>query len=61
MVRVLQTLALVGAVSAVACGATTRNPEPVFVPQSSSGATQTAPAGPTEVNDSQRGVVPAGQ
>ena len=62
MVQSLKRLALVGALGTVACGATTRDPEPVFVPQSSSTTvTQTAPAGPTEVNESQRGVIPAGQ
>lgn len=59
MFRVTQTLALVAAVGAVACGSTARN-EPVLVPQSDTSTTQTAPAGPTEVTSGQRGVIPAG-
>jgi hypothetical protein len=49
------------AMTAVACGATTS--DPVTTPQSTSttSVTQTAPAGPTEVNTSARGVIPAGQ
>ena len=61
MARVIQTLALVGALGTVACGATTRNPDPVYTPTTTSSTTQTVPAGPTEINDSQRGVIPAGQ
>jgi hypothetical protein len=60
MYRVIQGVALVAALAAVGCGAT--RSEPVLLPQSSSGGvTQTAPAGPTEVNASQPGVIPAGQ
>jgi hypothetical protein len=59
MLRTLQMMVFGTAVTAVACGATTRD---VNTPQSStSSVTQTAPAGPTEVNASDRGVVPAGQ
>jgi hypothetical protein len=60
MTRAFQILALVGAVGTVACGATTR--DPVLAPQTSTGGvTQTAPVGPTEVGESARGVIPAGQ
>jgi hypothetical protein len=62
MVHGIKRLAILAALSTVACGATTPDPEPVFVPQSSGApVTQTAPVGPTEVNSSQRGVIPAGQ
>jgi hypothetical protein len=60
MVQVMRTLVCAAAITAVACGATTR--DPVTTPQSgSSGVTQTAPAGPTEINASTRGVIPTGQ
>jgi hypothetical protein len=59
MLRGIHVLALGAAVTAVACGATSRD---VNSPQSApSGVTQTAPAGPTEINASARGVIPAGQ
>lgn len=62
MLRVIQTFALAGAIGTIACGATTRNTDPVSVPSSNTnGVTQTAPIGPTEINDSTRGVIPAGQ
>jgi hypothetical protein len=63
MSRIIQTLALIGALGAAACGATARDPgAPVYTPPSSTPpVTQATPAGPTEVNTSQRGVVPAGQ
>jgi hypothetical protein len=62
MSRIIQTLALAGALGAAACGATTRDPgAPVYTPPSSPPAVSQAPAGPTEVNTSQRGVIPAGQ
>lgn len=62
MQRVIQTLALASVIGTVACGATARN-EPVLVPQSDSpaGVSQIPPAGPTEVDPSQLGVLPAGQ
>src|SRR5687768_3218036 len=61
MVRTIQTLALLGAMGAVACGATARDPgAPVYTPPSSPPVAQ-VPAGPTEVNTSARGVIPAGQ
>lgn len=55
-------LVLIGAVT-VGCGATTRDTSgPVYVPPTTTAqTTQTAPAGPTEVNASAFGVVPAGQ
>jgi hypothetical protein len=60
MLRGIQALVMVAATAAVACGATTS--DRVATPQSSRGAvTQTAPAEPTEVNASARGVIPAGQ
>jgi hypothetical protein len=51
MYRLIQVMALAGAVTAVGCGATQRTP------------VSTAPTtpGPTEVNTSQRGMIPAGQ
>jgi hypothetical protein len=61
MSRVISSMALAAAVSTVACGATTGNTGAVSTPGSTSQTTQTAPAGPTEVNSSQRGVIPAGQ
>jgi len=51
MYRLIQIVALAGAVSVIGCGATQR----------ATPITTTPPAGPTEVNASQRGVVPAGQ
>jgi len=61
MVRTIQTLALLGAMGAVACGATARDPgAPVYTPSSTAPVAQ-VPAGPTEVNTSARGVIPAGQ
>ncbi len=59
MLRVIQTLVMGATVTAVACGATAR--DPINTPQSSTGVTQTAPAGPTEVNTSELGVIPTGQ
>src|SRR5688572_32190727 len=51
MYRFVQVVALAGAVSAIGCGATQRAP------------VTTAPtsSGPTVVNTTQRGVIPAGQ
>ena len=61
MSRIIQTLALLGALGAAACGATTRDTgAPVYTPWSTPPVAQ-APAGPTEVNESARGVIPAGQ
>ena len=51
MYRLIQVVALAGAVSVIGCGATQR----------ATPITTTPPAGPTEVNASQRGVIPAGQ
>ena len=59
MYRVIQVVALAGAVGAIGCGATrTVNTPPTARPDD---VTQTAPAGPTEVNSSRVGVIPAGQ
>ena len=58
--RTVQILALAGAVTAVACGATTNDTTTVSTP-STTQVTQTAPAGPTEVNESSPGVIPVGQ
>jgi hypothetical protein len=52
-------IALVAALAAVACGATTGT-QPVQTP-SSTGVTQTTPVGPTEIDSNQRGLIPAGQ
>jgi hypothetical protein len=60
MSRVIQTLALLAAIGAAACGATTRD-TPVYTPPSSPAGVSQVPAGPTEVNASPRGVIPAGQ
>lgn len=51
MYRVIQVLALASTVSAIGCGATQR----------ATPVTTTPPAGPTEVNTTQRGAIPAGQ
>jgi len=51
MYRLIQVVALAAAVSASGCGAT----------QKATPITTTPPAGPTEVNTSRRGVIPAGQ
>jgi hypothetical protein len=48
-------IAVAGALMTAACGATTTNTGSVSTPA------QTAPAGPTEVNASQPGVIPVGQ
>lgn len=59
MNRLIQVMALAGAVGAVGCGATQRvNTTP---PASPGDVTQTAPAGPTEINTSRAGLIPAGQ
>jgi hypothetical protein len=59
MYRLIQIVALAGAVGAVGCGATQRvNTTP---PASPGDVTQTAPAGPTEINTSRTGQIPAGQ
>ena len=59
MYRLIQVVALAGAVGAVGCGATQRVNTPA--PASTSDITQTAPTGPTEVNSSRVGQLPAGQ
>ena len=61
MSRVIPTMALLGAVGAAACGATARDPgAPVYTPPASTAGVSQAPSGPTEVNTSERGVIPAG-
>src|SRR5262245_29209910 len=59
MYRVFQVLALAGTVAAVGCGATQR--DPVYTPPASPGDAQAQPAGPTEINTSRTGLIPAGQ
>jgi hypothetical protein len=54
MFRIIQVAALAGAVSAIGCGATQTTPVTTAPPPS-------APPGPTEVNTTQRGSIPAGQ
>jgi hypothetical protein len=68
MSRVIQTVALFAALGVVGCGATTRDTgAPVYTPPSTGTSTSTTTessqtvSGPTEVNSSARGVVPAGQ
>src|SRR5687767_12092344 len=59
MNRLMQLMALAATVGAVGCGATQRvNTTP---PASPGDVTQTAPAGPTEINTSRAGLIPAGQ
>ena len=60
MLRAMQMLVAAAAIATVACGATARDPinTPSTTTQSPS---TTVPAGPTEVNTSEFGVVPAGQ
>ena len=60
MSSLIRSFALFAAVSAVACGATTSS-APVYTPPSSSGPATTEQSGPTQINDSARGVIPAGQ
>jgi hypothetical protein len=56
----IRTIALLGAIGAVACGATTSNNPPVSTPQTTSRPTSTpTQTGPVEVSG-QRGVIPAG-
>ena len=57
MSSLIRTTIVLGAIGAVACGATTRQ-APATTPQTT---TTTAPAGPAQVNPSARGVIPAGQ
>ena len=61
MLRIIPVVVLAAAVTG-ACGATTRDPGgPVYTPPTARGPADTAPTGPAEVNDSARGVIPAGQ
>lgn len=57
----LRAIALIAALSAVACGATASGGQPVYTPPSGGSVSSTAPSGPVEAGDSQQGVVPAGQ
>jgi hypothetical protein len=65
MSPLIRIAALAGAIGAVACGATTQTgtttSAPVYVPPTTTTTTTTANTTPTEVNSTQRGVVPAGQ
>ena len=53
------TVALIGALSVVGCGATTRQTTPTTTPTSTQGTT--APSGPVEVNSGDPGTIPTGQ
>ena len=66
MSAVIRIVALAGALSAVACGATTSGSSggtsaPIYTPPTSGRPTTTANTTPTEVNSSANGVVAAGQ
>ena len=63
---VIRIVALAGALSTVACGATTSGSSggtnaPIYTPPTSGRPTTTANTAPTEVNSSSYGVIPAGQ
>jgi hypothetical protein len=61
MAGLIRSMVLLGAIGTVACGATSNSGGAVqTTPTTRPPATQT-PSGPTEVNTSSRGVVPAGQ
>jgi hypothetical protein len=58
----LMGVAVFAAFAAAGCGATTRDTgAPVATPPTASGPAETTPTGPAEVNESARGVIPAGQ
>jgi hypothetical protein len=62
MSALIRTGALLSALTAVACGATTRDTTTIqTTPTSTSTAQQTTPTGPVEANTAQRGRVAAGQ
>ena len=61
MSRVIQTMGFVAAITAVACGATTRDTGAVQTPTSTNEPAQTTQTGPVEVDSERRGVIPAGQ
>ncbi len=66
MSAVMRIVALVSVIGTVACGATTNGSSggtsaPVYVPPTSRVPTTTANTTPTQVNNSQYGVVPTGQ
>lgn len=60
MLRAMQMLIAIGAIATVACGATTRDPIDTPTTTTTTSST-TVPAGPTEVNASEFGVLPTGQ
>ncbi len=55
----LRASLVVALVASVACGATTRDPDPVFTPQTTRGSSPTASSEPVQV-DGRMGTVPAG-
>ena len=66
MSAVIRIVALAGALSTVACGATSNGSSggtsaPIYTPPTSGRPTTTANTTPTEVNQSAYGVIPAGQ
>lgn len=61
MSKMIRTAFLFAAVASVACGQTTRDYPPATTPTTTNRPTTTAPSGPTEVNSSAYGVIPAGQ
>jgi hypothetical protein len=61
MIRLIPAVVLAATIG-IGCGATTRDTgTPVYTPPRTPGPADTAPAGPAEVNQSARGVLPAGQ
>jgi hypothetical protein len=62
MIRCFPAVVLSAALVAAGCGATARDTgAPVYTPPSANGPTESAPSRPAEVNQSSRGVIPAGQ
>lgn len=61
MSRMIHAVGLAAAMIGVACGATARDRGAVQTPSSTNEPAQTAPAGPVEVDSSQRGQIPTGQ
>ena len=60
MPRAILSVLFLGALTSMACGATTPDPPPQ-TPTTTSRTTQIGPTEPTEVTGSRRGVIPAGQ
>ena len=61
MLRTIPAVVLTAAIC-TGCGATTRDTgAPVYTPPTARGPAEQAPSGPSEVNDSRRGVIPSGQ